>query len=95
MVQLKNRKTFKLLVGCTPNGALSFLSDVCRGRITDKELTKRTGLIEDGREGDVIMADRGFEFDDLLPQGVRCNIPPFCVQLEPEEVLTTRHISTV
>ena len=90
-----NRNTFKLLVGCTPNGALSFISDIYGGRISDKELSKRSWLMKMVEKGDAFMAYRGFELDDLLPQGVRCNIPPFCVQLEPEEVLTTRHISTV
>ena len=48
--------------------------------------------------GDSIMADRGFEVDDLLPKGVRCNIPPFLGgrdQLEPLEVLETHGIATL
>ena len=44
------------------------------------------------------MADRGFEVNDLLPDGVQFNILPFLdgrFQLEPEEVLTTRCIATL
>ena len=80
------------------NVALSFISDVYGGRISGKELTKRSGLMKMVEKGDIIMADRGFELDDLLPQGVCCNIPPFLgsrVQLEPEEVVATRRIATV
>ena len=40
----KNRNTLKILVGCTPNGALSFLSDVIGGPVSDKELTRKSGL---------------------------------------------------
>ena len=36
-----------------------------------------------------MMADRGFDADDLLPEGLQCNVPPFLGnrdQLEPAEV---------
>lgn len=94
----KNRNTLKVLVGCSPNGVLTFLSDVYGGRITDKEITRRSGLTAKLESGDTIMADRGFEIDDMLPEGVRCNIPPFLGgrdQLEPLEVLETRRIATL
>ena len=38
------------------------------GRITDKELTQRSGLISKLEPGDSVMVDRGFEVDDLLPE---------------------------
>ena len=94
----KNRNTFKILVGCSPNGALTYLSETYGGRVTDKELTKRSGLIAKLEPRDSIMADRGFEVDELLPDGVQCNIPPFLngrPQLEPHEVLSTRRIATL
>ena len=94
----KNRNTLKVLVGCSPNGALTYLSDVYGGRITDKELTRRSGLMVKLDRGDSIMADRGFEVDHLLPEGVQCNIPPFLdgrPQLEPHQVISTRQIATL
>ena len=48
--------------------------------------------------GDSIMADRGFDIDDVLPDRVSTNIPPFLgsrKQLESEEVVSTRRIATV
>ena len=94
----KNRNTLKVLVGRSPNGPLTFLSDEYGSRITDKELTRRSGLVTKWEFGDSIMADRGFEVEDLLLDGVRCNIPPFLAgrwQLEPEQVLTTQRIATL
>ena len=94
----KNRNTLKILVGCTPNGALSFLSDVYGGRASDKELTRKSGLFEKLEPGDSIMADWGFDIEDMLPKGVTGNIPAFLggrEQLDPGEVLTTRRIATL
>ena len=42
------------------------------------------------------MADRGFDLNDSLPDGVKCNVPPFLgsrQQLEPDEVVRTRRIA--
>ena len=44
------------------------------------------------------MADRGFDLDDCLPDGVKCQVPPFLEshqQLEPDEVVRTRRIATL
>ena len=58
-------------------------------------LTK-SGLLE---KGDSVMADRSFNIqDDLTPLGVKLNIPPFLkgkTQLEPEELVETRHIASL
>ena len=89
----KNRNTLKVLVGCTPNGVLSFVSDVYGGRVADKELTKRSGILQKLDFGDSIMADRGFDIEDILPDGIHSNVPPFLggrKQLEQDEVLQTR-----
>ena len=44
------------------------------------------------------MANRGFEIEDILPEGVTLNISPFkgCTsQLSPEDVEETMNIATV
>ena len=68
------------------------------GCISDKELTKRSSLLEKLQPGDTIMADCGFDLDDCLPDGVKCNVHPFLVsrqQLEPDEELRMCHIAAL
>ena len=94
----KGRNTFKLLVGVSPNGSVSFISPLYGGRISDKELTKRSGLLSRLEPGDTVMADRGFDIASQLPEGTGLNIPPFLGsrdQLENEEVVETRRIASV
>ena len=38
-----NHKTGKFLIGCTPNGAISFISQLYVGSISDIELTRVSG----------------------------------------------------
>ena len=74
----KNHTTVKGLVGIAPSGAITFLSQLYSGCISDREIVERSGILYlpyDG--GDGVMADKGFTIDDLLPLGVSLNIPPF------------------
>ena len=74
----KNHNTHKALVGISPGGAITFVSKLFPGSISDKELTRKSGLLSLLEMGDSIMADRGFDIqDDLTPLGVKVNIPPF------------------
>jgi hypothetical protein len=90
----KHHNTAKGLVGISPAGAVTFVSDLYTGRSTDYKITKHSNLMSLVEPGDSIMADRGFEIDDLLPENVSLNIPPFLngkPQLShPEEVETRR-----
>ena len=74
----KNTNTLKALVGIVPKGGISFVSTLYGGSISDKELTQRSGLMEKLQYGDVIMADRGFNIQEMLAiKGVKVNLPPF------------------
>ena len=95
----KNHNTYKALVGISPGGAITFVSKLYPGSISDQMLTKKSGLLELLEKGDSVMADRGFNIqDDLTPLCVKVNIPPFLkgkTQLEPEELVETRRIASL
>ena len=76
----KHLDTAKLLIACTPNGAISYISPLYVGSISDVEITKTCGFIEklEGKAGISIMADHGFMIKDQLTIiGIKLNIPPF------------------
>ena len=78
---------------------MAFVSYLYPGCISDKELTKQSGILELLEKGDSVMADRGFdikEYLDLL--GVELNMPPFMKknkQLDESELVKTRWIATL
>ena len=73
----KHHNTAKGLIGISPSGAVSFVSDLYSGRTSDKQLTKSCGILKLLEENDSLMADRGFDIAEDLPDGVHLNIPPF------------------
>ena len=67
------------------------------GRVSDKKITRDCGILDLLEPGDQIMADRGFDIEDVLPTGVTLNIPPFSNghdQLTLEEEVLTRKIAS-
>ena len=97
----RSHNTAKFLIACTPNGAISFISPLYVGSISDVELTQICGFIQklEGRSGISIMADRGFTIRDQLAKiGIELNIPPFLEgrrQLPAEEVQRGRNIASL
>ncbi|XP_064641957.1 uncharacterized protein LOC135496527 [Lineus longissimus] len=94
----KSSNTLKGLIGITPAGNLSFVSQLYTGSISDKELTIRSGILKMPYEaGDDLMADKGFDVQDLLdPIGVKLNIPPFLgrhAQMSADDVASTQSIA--
>lgn len=93
----KNRNTVKVLVGVTPSGAISFVSECYEGSISDKKLVEVSGLLEKLEPGDEVMADKGFQIQDILaPFGVRLNIPPFLnsnYQMPADDVILTKKVA--
>ena len=73
----KHHNTWKLLVGVTPNVQVSFLSDLWGGRVSDKQITRESGVLDSIESGDNIMVDRGFDIKEIVPEGVTVNMPPF------------------
>ena len=94
----KNHNTLKALVSITPSGAISFVSKLYGGSISDRELFLQSGLLDLLEIGDSVMADRGFTIADVLDaRGVTLNIPPTKVndQLSASELITTRRIAAL
>lgn len=94
----KHHNTAKGLVGIAPNGAITYVSDLYTGRISDKQIVKDCGILNLLESGDNVMADRGFDVESDLPEGVSLNIPPFMNgkdQLSLEEETETRRIASV
>lgn len=75
----KGRNTFKVLVGVTSNGYVSFVSKAYPGAISDPALTRLSGLLDKLEPGDYIMADKGFVLTgaDLQPRDLTLLLPPF------------------
>ena len=96
----KNDNTFKALVGISPDACVvMFVSSLFPGSISDKSLTRKSGMLDLLDEGDSVMADRGFDIeDDLLLRGAHLNIPPFLrgkSQLSEKELVVTRRIASL
>lgn len=82
----KSSTTLKCLIGCDPNGSITFVSELFTGAISDKSISEESGfyellkeLIQKGyvKKGDAVMADKGFTIEkELTELGLKLNIPP-------------------
>ena len=64
--QYKSHNTFKLLVSISPVPHFNYVSKLYTGSISDKEIVKECGFLDKLNPGDVVMADKGFNIQDLL-----------------------------
>ena len=93
----KHHNTAKGLVGIAPSGAVTFVFDLFTGRCSDKKIVQASGILDMLEKEDDVMADRGFEIEDILPAGVTLNIPPFLndePRLSVEDESKTRKIAS-
>ena len=74
----KSHTTYKGLVGISPNGSVTFVSSLFQGSVSDKEITRQSGILNLLEEGAEVMADKGFLIEDLLKKvNATLVIPPF------------------
>ena len=95
----KHHTTLKGLIGISPGGGITFISQLYTGSISDRKIVVRSGLLDlPFQEKDSIMADKGFTIQDLLPLGVSLNIPPFLgssPQMQANDVFRTQEIASL
>ena len=93
----KHHNTFKVLLGISPAGAVTFISDAWGGRASDKHITLCSDLVDMLEQGDVILADRGFTItEEMALYGVRVLTPAFMKgrsQMSSADVETSRLLS--
>lgn len=74
----KHSNTLKVLVGATPGGLLSYCSPAYAGSISDRQTVERSNLLKKCEPGDSILADRGYNIQDMfIEKDVSVNIPSF------------------
>ena len=93
----KHHNTAKYLIGVTPQGVISFISNGYGGRASDKTITETCGILDHLVPGDVILADRGFDIQDSVgTMSAQVYIPAFTrgkPQLGALDVERTRRIA--
>ncbi|CAN7987253.1 unnamed protein product [Ixodes pacificus] len=74
----KHHNTVKVIIAVSSSGAITFISRAWGGRVSDKELTLKSGLLNLAREGDIYLVDRGFWCQDMFAaKGANLLIPAF------------------
>ena len=95
----KHHNTIKVLLGIAPQGVVTFVSEPWGGRVSDKYLTERCGILDNLLPGDVVLADRGFDITESVGMmQAKLHIPAFTKgkdQLSAMEIDETRTIANV
>ena len=96
----KHKNTVKSMIGCTPRGAVSYVSDAYVGSTSDRQIIERSELLDRKmfEPNDSIMADRGIMVQDLFASlDVFVNTPTMLKgrsQLDPEEIVRDRRVAS-
>ena len=97
----KHHSTLKILIACTPNGSISYVSPAYLGSVSDSAITKDCGFLDKliDMQGASVMADRGFTIcESLRALGIDLNLPPFMEgrgQLSAADVQEGRSIASL
>lgn len=96
----KNRNTLKVLVGISPRGQVTYLSEVYGGSTSDRQIVERSTLVKPNTfiSQDQIMADRGIMVQDLVSALNVCVNTPTTMkgvsQLPSDTVIRDRKIAS-
>jgi hypothetical protein len=74
----KHHNSVKYLIGVTPQGTVSYISEGWGGKTSDKHITEHCTLLSNLIPGDTVLADRGFDISDSVGHNCSClEIPAF------------------
>ena len=97
--QYKQANTVKILLGISPQGVITFVSDSWGGRVSDKHLTCESGILKKLLPGDILLADREFDIaEEVALMQASLHIPAFTKglsQLSPVDVEKTRKLANL
>lgn len=91
----------KVIIGCAPNGMISFVSKCFGGRASDPQITVASEFLEKLEPGDIVLADKGFPtiktILDEQGKDVLVVLPPFKSdgKFSAEQVDETYHVASV
>jgi hypothetical protein len=95
----KKHNTAKVLIGISPRGCITFVSDVWGGRATDRHITINSGFLDLIDPNDQIMADKGFLIkDELMYRRAELVMPPGAKgheQMTSQDVQKTKAIANL
>lgn len=81
------RHTLKILLGVTPDGVISLVSDVFGGKASDSFMFEKSNVVKKCEQGDAIMVDKDFRgrVDELCADNfIQLVRPPFKWKEEPQ-----------
>ena len=90
----KSHNTFKFLIGVSPTGFITYLSDCYGGRASDKFICSDSGFYDCLDYYDEVMADRGFQIrEELMLKFCTLTVPPGArlkSQMTTKECMSTK-----
>ncbi|KAK7921812.1 hypothetical protein WMY93_008714 [Mugilogobius chulae] len=90
----KSHTTLKAMIGMAPHGAITFVSSLYAGSMSDREIFRQSGIISVLQPDMAVMVDKGFLIDNLAP----CKVyrPAYLsgrTQMSRQDVLQTQTIA--
>ena len=93
----KHHHTCKYLVSIAPNGLINFGSKGYGGRASDRQIVQDSGFLDELRPGEKVMADKGFNINDLVTKEIaELVVPPGrrgALQMSNKDVEKTKDIA--
>ena len=94
----KNRNTLKAVIGASPGGLITHVTECYGGSVSDRALVERSNLTRQCDPGVHIMVDKGFNVQDIFaPYDIQINIPTFLQkrnQFTPESRIKDKKIAS-